>query len=77
MCSTCSKAYSGYKFNKKLTIPQIQECKYTFDQLANKLQEQIELQGKSIHISYLRSALNFYSKNCNLFNKQLDELFEN
>lgn len=79
MCASCAakQQLAGYALNRtaKPKVSSPVECKYTFEQIGNKLVNLIEENKKFIHISYLRSALNLYSKNCNLFNKQLDEVF--
>jgi len=78
MCSSCAAKQQamGYALNEaplKLTIPQ--ECKYTFEQVSEKRTELVENNGNALHISYLTSALNMWNKNCNLFEKRLDEIF--
>lgn len=56
-------------------LRQVQEphdCVYTFDQLVNKLNEVLQdPTANSLHTFYLRSAIKWYSKNCNKFNKYL------
>lgn len=81
MCASCAakQQLAGYALNRtakpKTVLPV--DCKYTFEQIGNKLSLLIEENENFTHISYLRSALKLYSKNCNLFNKQLDEVFAN
>lgn len=46
-------------------------CKYTFEQIS----ERLETEENRRHKNYLKNALKNYSKNCNLFNRQLDKVF--
>ena len=46
-------------------------CKYTFEQISKRLETETNVR----HKNYLKNALKNYSKNCNLFNRQLDRVF--
>lgn len=77
MCKTCAQKQQamGYALNQnRIAQTEQTDCVYTVDQIANKLSELIESGDTSINISYLRSALKMYNKDCNLFKTQLDEI---
>ncbi len=80
MCSTCAakQQLMGYSLNKVALKPSvnIEDCTYSFEDITAKLKELNENGGIPIHISYLKSALNMWNKNCNLFKSQLDEVFK-
>jgi hypothetical protein len=76
MCASCAAKQQAMTYAKgqknTLTKPLINNevCKYTFEEIALKL-----VDAEGLYKSYLKSALNLYEKNCNMFNKQLDEIF--
>lgn len=78
MCAPCAAKQQAMTFaigqKNTLSKPLINNdvCKYTFEEIVLKLTEVEGLQK-----SYIKSALNLYEKNCNMFNKQLDEIFQN
>jgi hypothetical protein len=68
-CKTCNKKPSGVQ-QKLVEAPQ--DCLYTFEQLTNKLNEVLQDPNHNpIHTFYLKSAIGWYSKDCNKFNKYL------
>lgn len=88
MCLSCAQKQqqAGYQFAMARPTfslsPSSEGCLYSFEQLVEKRNE-LELvepifrtATQSIHISYLQSAINYYSKNCNLFNSQLALVFQ-
>lgn len=80
-CSTCASKNQGQtnlvqfqrknRKGKKRTARALAPCKYTFEQISGKL----ETTDNPRHKNYLKNALKNYSKNCNLFNRQLDKVF--
>lgn len=77
-CSACSQKNQSQTFlraaSRKKTHNLFQTtkpCKYTFEQISLKLETTVN----KIHKNYLQNALKSFSKNCNLFNKQLDKVF--
>jgi len=73
-CSTCkskNKSYSALSNLSQAQQPE-QDCLFSFSFLTEKLQEELaKPEPNPTHTFYLRSALNFYSKNCSKFNSQL------
>lgn len=57
---------------KSLSLKSV-DCKYTFEEISEKY----ETVTKLAHKKYLKNALLNYAKNCNLFNSQLDRIFDN
>jgi hypothetical protein len=69
-CSTCNKNRTLQQV--QITPPEPQECVYSFEELTSKLELVLQDPNRNtLHTFYLKSAINFYSKNCNKFNKQL------
>lgn len=70
-CKSCGQK-NQLKTNTLITqaaepAPQ-QECKYTLEQLENMLMDEyIKTEKDYLRISYLRSAINLYPKDCNSF----------
>lgn len=70
-CKSCGQK-NQLKTNILITqaaepVPQ-QECKYTLEQLENMLMDEyIKTEKDYLRISYLRSAINLYPKDCNSF----------
>ena len=77
MCSSCGKPSSFTTITYGLTgsTSTVQSCKYTKTQLENALAfYSQDPQSNWIALSYIRSALNFYAKDCNRYNLFLDGL---
>ncbi len=79
-CASCAAknqsqtALSSFRYMSKKTLMSLREpkpCKYTFEQIS----ERLETEENRRHKNYLKNALKNYSKNCNLFNRQLDKVF--
>ena len=79
-CSSCGAknqsqtALSSFRSMSKKRLMSLREpkpCKYTFEQIS----ERLETEENKRHKNYLKNALKNYSKNCNLFNRQLDKVF--
>lgn len=81
-CSLCGSknrsqtALSSFRSMSKgrlnaLKAKESKPCKYTFEQIS----ERLETEENKRHKNYLKNALKNYSKNCNLFNRQLDKVF--
>jgi hypothetical protein len=81
-CSACSaknqsqtalNAFRGMSPKKLKSLRQSnpKPCKYTFEQIS----ERFDTETNARHKNYLKNALVNYSKNCNLFNRQLDKIF--
>lgn len=79
-CATCAAknqsrtnlyAFQNKKRNIKRAFREPKPCKYTFEQIT----ERLEIETNVRHKKYLNNALKNYSKNCNLFNNQLDKVF--
>lgn len=64
-------AFQNKKRLSKLSSLSSKPCKYTFEQIS----ERLEIETNIRHKKYLQNALKNYSKNCNLFNRQLDKVF--
>jgi len=65
MCLPCMLAKKANRTYKKKTLNKL-PCKYT-------LQELLDL-NETVTNSYLTSQINIYSKDCNRYNSQIDEL---
>ena len=79
-CASCAAknqsqtALSSFRNMSKKRLSSLREpksCKYTFEQIS----ERLEIEENRRHKNYLKNALRNYSKNCNLFNRQLDKVF--
>ena len=79
-CASCAAknqsqtALSSFRNMSKKRLMSLREpkpCKYTFEQIS----ERLETEENKRHKNYLKNALKNYSKNCNLFNRQLDKVF--
>lgn len=79
-CASCAAknqsqtALSSFRSMSKKRLMSLREpkpCKYTFEQIS----ERLETEENRRHKNYLKNALKNYSKNCNLFNRQLDKVF--
>ena len=79
-CASCAAknqsqtALSSFRSMSKKRLMSLREpkpCKYTFEQIS----ERLETEENKRHKNYLKNALKNYSKNCNLFNRQLDKVF--
>lgn len=81
-CSSCGAknqsqtALNSFRSMSKRKLKSLRQrepkpCKYTFEQISERLETETNLR----HKNYLKNALKNYSKNCNLFNRQLDKVF--
>ena len=69
-CSSCAaKAALMNKANEEVVvIPQ--DCVYTQEELLTKLEQAIASENFS-QVSFIKSALNLYPKDCNMFNNYI------
>ena len=71
-CKTCNKQNNTPQSvqSKQVQVPQ--ECVYTLEQLINKLDEVLQSSNPNpVHTFYLKTAIGWYSKDCNKFNQYL------
>lgn len=70
-CSNCAvKAALFNNKNIESIPPDPVDCLYTREELLEKL-EQASMDGNYNQISFIRSALNLYVKDCNMFNNYI------
>lgn len=77
MCSSCGKpsSFTTITYSLNGTPSAAQSCKYSKTQLENALAfYSQDPQTNWLALSYINSALNFYTKDCNRYNLFLDGL---
>ncbi len=76
-CSSCAAknqsrtALNAFKSMSRNRLRKLQPCQYTFEQISEKLETETNKRNQN----YLKNALKNYSKNCNLFIRQLNKIF--
>lgn len=70
-CKSCgqkNQLQTNTLITQAVETPTQQDCKYTLEQLENMLMDEyIKTEKDYLRISYLRSAINLYPKDCNSF----------
>lgn len=70
-CKSCgqkNQLQTNTLITQAVETPTQQDCKYTLEQLENMLMDEyIKTEKDYLRISYLKSAINLYSKDCNSF----------
>jgi hypothetical protein len=75
-CSSCkARRNNQVLLTQTVQSQPEQSCLYSFESLTNRLEQELAKESPNLtNTFYLRSAINFYSKNCNKFNEQLSAI---